>query len=199
VSPLAEASPRQQAPSGPIEAVSEAAKADGPRLLALLDDPAFRQLEDAWGRSARAVAVGRLLDLGFPWALHISPEDLAFARARQPRWTPARQVAAAMMLVTGMVCGLVGVAATSVDVGAGLLITAYGAACLVAPLVERRRRTLQAVALAAPLVVGALAMLDVFFLSNTVVLGWGIGVAAVLALVSAAAMPHLEGSGRSWR
>lgn len=55
----------------------------------VLEDRRLGGLEDEAGRSVRAAAVEGLLRLGFPYALEVSPEDLAVLRAeRHWRWRP---------------------------------------------------------------------------------------------------------------
>jgi hypothetical protein len=57
-------------------------------LLAQLGQGSFEGLVDAHGWSCRAVAVHALLGLGWPWALWVTPEDLAHYREhpRPRRW-----------------------------------------------------------------------------------------------------------------
>jgi hypothetical protein len=74
-------------------------------LLEKLDDEAFHDLYDTDGVSCRAVAVEAVLALGFPFALHLEPDDLDYLRTV----TPARSGAAgwrAMALVTGVLAAL---------------------------------------------------------------------------------------------
>ena len=49
-------------------------------LLRLLDEGAFNDLRTQDGTPTREVAVEALLNLGYPWALQIQPEELAWYR-----------------------------------------------------------------------------------------------------------------------
>lgn len=53
---------------------------NGRELLRLLDDGAFNELRMADGASIRERAVEALLRLGYPWALQIHPDELAWYR-----------------------------------------------------------------------------------------------------------------------
>jgi hypothetical protein len=59
-------------------------------LVAELDSHAFDELLDERGVSSRKAAVLALLSLGFPHALNVDPDDLAFAR-REERREKARE------------------------------------------------------------------------------------------------------------
>lgn len=74
-------------------------------LLERLDDEAFHDLYDTDGVSCRAVAVEALLGLGFPWALHLEPDDLEYLRTVKPsRLAPTGW--RAMAVVTGVLAAL---------------------------------------------------------------------------------------------
>lgn len=49
-------------------------------LLKLLARPELKELVDTGGRSCRAEATRALLELGWPWALHVHPDDLEHLR-----------------------------------------------------------------------------------------------------------------------
>ena len=49
-------------------------------LLRLLDEGAFNELRSDDGTLTRELAVERLLSLGYPWALQIHPDELAWYR-----------------------------------------------------------------------------------------------------------------------
>jgi hypothetical protein len=69
-------------------------------LQALLASGDLATLRASDGTSARAVAVERLLGLGYPYALEVSPEDLAHWRAERPsEATDGRGLAALVMTV----------------------------------------------------------------------------------------------------
>jgi len=59
-------------------------RATADALLKVLASEDLTALHASDGTSARAVAVERLLALGYPYALEVSPEDLAHWRAERP-------------------------------------------------------------------------------------------------------------------
>jgi hypothetical protein len=74
-------------------------------LLEKLDDEAFHDLYDSEGVSCRAVAVEAVLALGFPYALHLEPDDLEYLRTVKPSRLPAAGWRA-MAVVTGVLAAL---------------------------------------------------------------------------------------------
>lgn len=74
-------------------------------LLEKLDDEAFHDLYDDDGVSCRAVAVDAVLSLGFPYALHLEPDDLEYLRTVKPSRLPAGGWRA-MAVVTGVLAAL---------------------------------------------------------------------------------------------
>ncbi|HEY0096926.1 MAG TPA: hypothetical protein VGB96_21545 [Archangium sp.] len=73
-------------------------------LEQLLESGRLAGLEDAGGRSCRAAATEALTRLGFPYALEVRPEDLAFLRGQDEAsqgfpWVPT---AAGALLVAGI-------------------------------------------------------------------------------------------------
>ena len=54
-------------------------------LLEALERSTWVGFADARGRTCRAAAVEALLALGYPWALHVTPEDLEHYRAQSRR------------------------------------------------------------------------------------------------------------------
>ena len=74
-------------------------------LLEKLDDEAFHDLYDGDGVSCRAMAVEALLALGFPFALHLDPDDLDYLRAVKPSRLGPRGWRA-MAVVTGVLAAL---------------------------------------------------------------------------------------------
>lgn len=56
---------------------------NGKRLLKLLDDGAFNELRADDGSPTRELAVETLLRLGYPWALQIHPDELAWFRGAE--------------------------------------------------------------------------------------------------------------------
>ncbi len=66
----------------------------------------FDRLSDRSGTSCRAAAVGALLELGYPFALEVAPEDLQFFRhatARRRLFTGWSVLGASVALQTGLV------------------------------------------------------------------------------------------------
>lgn len=64
-----------------------ATEANAQELLKLLDADAFAAWTDDEGRPLKLRALLALLRMGYPWALHIKPEDLAWLReAQRPFW-----------------------------------------------------------------------------------------------------------------
>ncbi|MCC6337053.1 MAG: hypothetical protein IT380_24050 [Myxococcales bacterium] len=60
---------------------------NGKELLVLLDADAFAGLSDEHGRPLKLEALLALLRMGYPWALQVKPEDLAWLREQQrPYW-----------------------------------------------------------------------------------------------------------------
>lgn len=58
-------------------------EANGSALLQLLDDGQLRSLRTEDGTATREVAIQTLLRLGYPWAVQIRAEDLAWYREQQ--------------------------------------------------------------------------------------------------------------------
>jgi hypothetical protein len=74
-------------------------------IIEKLDDEAFHDLYDDKGGSCRAAAVEAVLSLGFPWALHVWPDDLEYLRAVRPVSTGSPTLRA-MAVVTGVLAAL---------------------------------------------------------------------------------------------
>ena len=80
-------------------------------VLGWLDDPAFKAAFDVDGGSCRVNAVGMLLAFGYPWALELHPDDLAFYRQKtkgvsaRARWVVVGLVA---LLMAGFGMALAG-------------------------------------------------------------------------------------------
>ncbi len=85
--------------AGAAQALNDAMAALGPGLtprdarglLTVLDERELAGVVDAQGRSVRALAVEALLRAGYPWALQIDPEVLAWYRAQSGARAPARR------------------------------------------------------------------------------------------------------------
>jgi len=63
-----------------------ATEANAKELLSLLDADTFGTDTDAQGRPLKVVALLALLRFGYPWALQMKPEDLAWLRDAQRPW-----------------------------------------------------------------------------------------------------------------
>lgn len=62
-------------------------EANAKALLSLLDADAFSSISDAQGRPLKALALLTLLRFGYPWALQVKPDDLAWLRDEErPYW-----------------------------------------------------------------------------------------------------------------
>ena len=78
-------------------------RATADALLKVLASEDLAILRAADGTSARAVAVERLLALGYPYALEVSPEDLAHWRTERPS-EPADGRGLSVLVMTVAVC-----------------------------------------------------------------------------------------------
>ncbi len=90
----------REAPAGTREEAAALAE----RLLAMLESGRLEVLRGTGDEPAAVVAAARVLELGFPWALHLSPEQLARVRAMK-KPSPARPRGAAFVcsaVSTGM-------------------------------------------------------------------------------------------------
>lgn len=72
----------------------------GEALRALLDEGAFRGLVAEDGTETRLLAVEALLRLGYPWALHIHPDELAWYRGATTGFFVGPRRALRLRLVT---------------------------------------------------------------------------------------------------
>lgn len=151
------------------------------QLRQLLETGALEGLAASDGRTCRAVAVDVLLTFGFPFALEVTPEDLAHYRAhgRPRRWTPA--------VVSG---GLLVLALSGLELGTALatadrpgVTAAHAVLTLVAAaaVVLAGRRSVRWLALGALALAGALGIAGgLLGLAGTLVPGLGALVAAAL-------------------
>src|SRR5438270_477680 len=90
-------------------ALRAATPAQAPEITRLLDSAILGELEDQSGHCCRAVAVEALLRFGFPWAMHVTPEDLAFARARYRQgWDDGNRISAIAVVTVAGGLGLLG-------------------------------------------------------------------------------------------
>jgi len=74
-------------------------------LVDMLEDKGFHDLYDGDGVSCRAVAAQAILTFGFPYALHLHPDDLDYLRTVSPN-TTAPGGWRAMAVVTGVLAAL---------------------------------------------------------------------------------------------
>lgn len=93
-----------------LEAVDRSERAA--LLLKLLAEPSFKGAVDDSGASGRATAVKALLELGYPFALQVHPDDLVFFRGTQKnpfavrKWVIASVAVAAIIASVGAVVGV---------------------------------------------------------------------------------------------
>jgi len=115
--PLAAALVRELEKAGPGEDAGAVAAV----VLRALDSRLLVDLETPDGVAARAEAVGALLRLGFPWALHVDPVDLQFFRERGGRrrrtraWLVAALLALAALAGAGYLLATHALATTHLD------------------------------------------------------------------------------------
>jgi len=79
-------------------------RATADRLEQLLSSGALAPIRGPDGRSARAVAVDRLLSLGYPYALEVTPEDLTHWRAERPSGAASDGRGLAVLVMSAAVC-----------------------------------------------------------------------------------------------
>lgn len=98
-------------------------RATADRLQALLASGALESLRTADGTSARAAAVERLLGLGYPYALEVSPEDLAHWRQERPSGANDGRGLAVLVMTVAVCLALWGLSDPPSGVG---LVTVLG-------------------------------------------------------------------------
>jgi uncharacterized membrane protein YbaN (DUF454 family) len=92
-------------------------RATADRLQQLLGSGELATLRASDGTSARAVAVERLLGLGYPYALEVSPEDLAHWRAERPGEATDGRGLAVLVMTVAVCLSLWGVSEPPTGVG----------------------------------------------------------------------------------
>jgi len=152
----------------------ESPRATADRLLQLLASGELATFRASDGTSARAVAVERLLALGYPYALEVSPEDLAHWRAERPSEATDGRGLAVLVMTVAVCLSLWGVSEPPTGVGLAAVLALEGVTIAGAVRPSLRRWARRAV-----FALGVLAC----------VLGFRFGVGTVLpgvaALVSA--------------
>ena len=175
-----------------------------PAICRLLEDAEFLKLEDNFGESCRAMGVAALLRCGFPWALHITPEDLAFARSRPRRKSDdGMQIGALGSKTVAVAVTMIGVMAFLAGAGdsfhnlalalAGLLMTVYGVLGFGAASRRPRRQSLLATALWGGALMVILGLMLPFTSDALLILGTGLtGLMCVATFLFSFAMPRVE-------
>jgi len=102
-------------------------------LLKLLASEDLASVRASDGTSARAVAVERLLALGYPYALEVSPEDLAHWRAERPSEATDGRGLSVLVMTVAVCLSLWGVSDPPTGVGL-FLVLALGAVTVGAAL-----------------------------------------------------------------
>jgi len=121
------------------------ARATADRLQQLLSSGALTTLAGSDGRTARAVAVERLLALGYPYALEVAPEDLAHWRAERPSEATDGRGLAVLVMTVAVCLSLWGVSEPPTGVGLATVLGLGGVtvAGVLRPTLRRwARRTL---------------------------------------------------------
>jgi hypothetical protein len=95
-------------------------RATADRLEALLSSGALATVRGADGSSARAVAVERLLALGYPYALEVAPEDLTHWREERPSGATDGRGLAVLVMTVAVCLSLWGL--SEPPTGAGLAV-----------------------------------------------------------------------------
>jgi len=81
-------------------------EANGAALLKLLDEGALSSLKSGDGSSTRAVAIETLLRLGYPWAMQLRPEELAWYRSHQGALRRRNMLIGLLVFVSAVAGGL---------------------------------------------------------------------------------------------
>lgn len=97
-----------------------ASEAHGQLLLELLAGDTLTGLTDEQGRSCRREAVRALLRLGFPWALQIEPETLAWFREAEAAPRRRRRALLVVLALVGALGGSAGL--TWLGLGGGAAV-----------------------------------------------------------------------------
>ena len=95
-------------------------RATADRLQQLLGSGELATLRASDGTSARAVAVERLLALGYPYALEVAPEDLAHWRQERPSGASDGRGLAVLVMTVAVCLSLWGLSEPPTGVGLGV-------------------------------------------------------------------------------
>ena len=101
-------------------------RATADRLQQLLASGALETLRASNGTSARAVAVERLLALGYPYALEVSPEDLAHWQQERPSEATDGRGLAVLLMTVAVCLSLWGVSDPPTGVGLATVLALEG-------------------------------------------------------------------------
>jgi len=101
-------------------------RATADRLLQLLASGELATFRASDGTSARAVAVERLLALGYPYALEVSPEDLAHWRAERPSEATDGRGLAVLVMTVAVCLSLWGLSEPPTDLGLAAVLALEG-------------------------------------------------------------------------
>ena len=103
-------------------------RATANRLQQLLASGALATLRASDGTSARAVAVERLLALGYPYALEVSPEDLAHWRQERPSGASDGRGLAVLVMTVAVCLSLWGLSEPPTGLGLASVLALEGVA-----------------------------------------------------------------------
>lgn len=103
-------------------------RATADRLQQLLGSGELSTLQASDGTSARAVAVDRLLALGYPYALEVAPEDLAHWRLERPSGANDGRGLAVLVMTVAVCLSLWGLSDPPTGVGLASVLALEGVA-----------------------------------------------------------------------
>ncbi|HSP20628.1 MAG TPA: hypothetical protein VLQ79_14030 [Myxococcaceae bacterium] len=101
-------------------------RATADRLQQLLASEGFGSLRTSDGTSARSVAVERLLGLGYPYALEVSPEDLAHWRQERPSGASDGRGLAVLVMTVAVCLSLWGLSEPPSGIGLASVLALEG-------------------------------------------------------------------------
>jgi hypothetical protein len=186
-------------------ALDRAGPKHGQQLSALLEDPRLAGVVDAKGRNARVVAIQAMLRLGFPWALHVTYEDLKFLESHGKKSTVGWMSAGVVMVAAiGLaIIGMMSIAITllepvhhpALQLGGGAAMMLYAAMAVAAPLTRRGRQSLQATGARGIAALGGLIALSLYTSDALLIVGAVMTAVVAFTAVSVSfAMPQTAGA-----